>query len=394
MARQQLDTVVSLSAHAKRYSVNIAELLLLGEAELDDFQNARRDLLVLRRPTEREIAFVRGEAERAEESDELARADAMRALFDSTDLVMERLLLVGEQGRQAEALRLFRERIEDRLDVELEAFIAAAVADERAEVRDAAGRADRLERGLAALVLAVALGAVVVIATAGAVLSRSLLRPIRRLIEGARAIGEGDLGHRIGRVGRDELAQLAQRFDLAAAELECERERLLGVQTGLEDAIARRTGELEGANRRLRRLDRLRSLCLADISHELRTPLTMLQGEAEVTLRGRKPLEEHRDALARIARQAELMGRLVDDLLFLARAEVDVIRFETRPLDLGELWADAVEEGRVLAEAAGLGLEAEAPSPAPCASRAIRSASPRRCSCSRTTRRSTPSRAA
>ena len=97
--------------------------------------------------------------------------------------------------------------------------------------------------------------------------------------------------------------------------------------------MARRTSQLEDANGRLQRLDQMRMLFLADIGHELRTPLTVLRGEAEVALRGERPLEEHRETLRRIVQLAQQMGRLVEDLLFLARAEVGAVRFEMQPID-------------------------------------------------------------
>ena len=39
-----MDTVIRLSAHMNRYSENIAEMLLLGRTELDDFYIARSSL--------------------------------------------------------------------------------------------------------------------------------------------------------------------------------------------------------------------------------------------------------------------------------------------------------------------------------------------------------------
>jgi signal transduction histidine kinase len=60
---------------------------------------------------------------------------------------------------------------------------------------------------------------------------------------------------------------------------------------------------------------------LADASHELRTPIAALQASAETLLREQPPRPE-RDALeARLARDAARLGRLVDDLLDLARLE-------------------------------------------------------------------------
>ena len=113
--------------------------------------------------------------------------------------------------------------------------------------------------------------------------------------------------------------------------------------------MARRTSQLEDANGRLQRLDQMRMLFLADIGHELRTPLTVLRGEAEVALRGERPVEEHRETLRRIVQLAQQMGRLVEDLLFLARAEVGAVRFEMQPIALQDVLDIALAEARVLA---------------------------------------------
>ena len=85
LARQQMDTVIRLSAHMNRYSENIAELLLLGRTELDDFYAARSSLedglARLTSLIEEEIAFVRTAEEREEEREELVRVGRMRELF-------------------------------------------------------------------------------------------------------------------------------------------------------------------------------------------------------------------------------------------------------------------------------------------------------------------------
>jgi signal transduction histidine kinase len=97
---------------------------------------------------------------------------------------------------------------------------------------------------------------------------------------------------------------------------------------------------------------------LADISHELRTPLAGLRGEAEVTLRyGAKSEEVCRETLERIIAYASDMGRLVDDLLFLARSEADTVRFDFRRTTLQEIVMETVREGEVLGRAKEITLE-------------------------------------
>lgn len=340
-------------------------MLLLGRTELDDFHDARRSLVdSLDRLTdliEREVAFVRSERERTAESEELARARAMRDLFESIDLTVQRLMFLRDQGRQAEAVRLFREDIEDRMDEDLERYISAAIGDEEEELSAIETRTNQLEGQLRWLVLGVCFAGLAVSVAAGALLARALTRPIEALIAGTRAIGEGDLGHRIPYDRTDEFADLAEQFNVTAARLQDQRERLLAIQSGLEDEVARRTHELEDANGRLKRLDEMRMLFLADIGHELRTPLTVLRGEAEVALRGAKTVCEHRETLGHIVRLTGQMGRLIEDLLFLSRAEVGAIRFEMQPVSLQDVLDVALAEGRVLAAANGLLLHAVVP---------------------------------
>lgn len=60
---------------------------------------------------------------------------------------------------------------------------------------------------------------------------------------------------------------------------------------------------------------------VADASHELRTPLTILRGEIEVALRRDRPAAEYRQTLESCREEIELLSRLVDGLLTLARCD-------------------------------------------------------------------------
>jgi two-component system, OmpR family, sensor kinase len=200
---------------------------------------------------------------------------------------------------------LFRREIENRLDAELEDLIAAAVRDETEEVEKADREATAMTRRLTVLLAVTALLAIAAGVVTGYLLHRSLAQPIAQLTRGAIAIGQGDLEHRIGYGGRDELGLLARRFDDMAGRIREQQGLLLAARSNLEEQVCQRTEALEEANRRLREVDHLRVQFLADISHELRTPLTVLRGEAEVTLRrSLRPETVYREALARIVDQA------------------------------------------------------------------------------------------
>lgn len=93
---------------------------------------------------------------------------------------------------------------------------------------------------------------------------------------------------------------------------------------------------------------------VTDASHELRTPLTSLRAAADVLLRGGKNDPEHTERLARVIRsQAHRLGRLVDDLLTLARLDSgdemrrDAVGLDGLVLDHAEELALALPDRRI-----------------------------------------------
>ncbi|PYF05766.1 ATP-binding protein [Ureibacillus chungkukjangi] len=70
------------------------------------------------------------------------------------------------------------------------------------------------------------------------------------------------------------------------------------------------------------RLEKLRSDFIANVSHELRTPIAMLQGYSEALIDDVVSGEDERNEITRIIYdESQRMGRLVNDLLDLARME-------------------------------------------------------------------------
>jgi two-component system heavy metal sensor histidine kinase CusS len=79
-----------------------------------------------------------------------------------------------------------------------------------------------------------------------------------------------------------------------------------------------------GFNRMLERLEnsftRL-SQFSADLAHELRTPIAILRGEAEGALIKARTSDQYRDVIESSLEEFHRLSRLIDNLLFLARAE-------------------------------------------------------------------------
>src|SRR5690606_30638022 len=85
-----------------------------------------------------------------------------------------------------------------------------------------------------------------------------------------------------------------------------------------------------------RRLDKLRIDFVSNVSHELRTPIAMLQGYSEAMIDDMATTEEEMKEMAKIIYDESLrMGRLVNELLDLARMESGhaVLEKEKVPID-------------------------------------------------------------
>ena len=84
-----------------------------------------------------------------------------------------------------------------------------------------------------------------------------------------------------------------------------------------------------------------------DVSHELRTPLTIIRGYVDILERyGSEDPALFREAVSSIKTSAQNMQRLVENLLFLARAEQGYQPLTPVPVELDELLKNFVEEYR------------------------------------------------
>jgi len=116
--------------------------------------------------------------------------------------------------------------------------------------------------------------------------------------------------------------------------------RLGRVLNSMLDRLQKALLAREASEARLRRF-------VADAGHELRTPLTAIQGYAELALRPeRRPDHERDEANRVIARNAERMSLLVDDLQLLATLDKEP-SYRREPVDLLSLAADAVSTAAV-----------------------------------------------
>jgi len=98
---------------------------------------------------------------------------------------------------------------------------------------------------------------------------------------------------------------------------------------------------------------------MADAAHELRTPIAVLRTRADVALQTTRSPDEYAAALRGMGHEAQRLGRVVDDLLTLARADAGERPVARERFFLDDVVIDAAVSVRTLAQAAGVSLEAE-----------------------------------
>ncbi|MCO1598069.1 HAMP domain-containing histidine kinase [Micromonospora sp. RHAY321] len=212
-------------------------------------------------------------------------------------------------------------------------------------------------------------GAVLImLASVGAAIVRTSLKPLVEIERTAAAIAGGDLTRRVpdpeegqehptselGRLSRALNAMLAQIEAAFTARAASETAARSAESTARDAAAAAQASEA-----RARRSEERMRQFVADASHELRTPLTTIRGFAELYRQGaaRAP-EQTAGLLRRIEDEAARMGLLVEDLLLLARLDRER-PLSLAPVELPVLASDAVQAARAIAPDRRIELEIE-----------------------------------
>jgi len=157
----------------------------------------------------------------------------------------------------------------------------------------------------------------------GAIVTRSTLQPIRRLISAVRNISRtGKLEDRVPvRPQRDAIDELSMLFNEML-------DRITTLMRGREQA-------------------------LDNVAHDLRTPMTRLRGVAERALQSDDP-RAHREALVTGLEESERILAMLTSLMDISEAETGAMRLELSQVDVAaivsdviELYADVAEDKRV-----------------------------------------------
>lgn len=181
--------------------------------------------------------------------------------------------------------------------------------------------------GASAVFLLVAAGGLVLVV-------RRTMRPLDTMTRAARSIAHGDRGRRLRPARRDtEIGRVAVAFD------------------EMLDAV-------EGAERQALAAEARMRAFLSDAAHELRTPVAGIRAAADTLVRTPLDPAEREDLAVHVVRQAGRAGRLVDDMLLMARVDRG-LELDLAPVDLGTV--ARAEASRARLRAPALRVEVEEP---------------------------------
>ena len=204
---------------------------------------------------------------------------------------------------------------------------------------------------------------------AGLGLPESALLPDARLVDRVERQIAGVVGTASARVIVESVVQEQELTIADVAGILEEASQIRDYARELEEKshnLQVATEELRTANEQLKSLDQLKDDFMSSVTHELRTPLTSIRALTELMLDSPDIAPEERDEFMRIIlSESERLGRLVNQVLDLAKIEAGMAEWQTTDVDLREVVADSIRATSELFRERGARVTADLPDMVP-----------------------------
>ncbi|MGO4698246.1 sensor histidine kinase [Paenibacillus sp. 2TAB26] len=162
--------------------------------------------------------------------------------------------------------------------------------------------------------------------------SRSIIRPIKKLEAAALQIKDGDLSHKVEATTKGEIGQLSIAFEDMRVRLKQSIDQSLQYEEN-------------------------RKMLLSHISHDLKTPISAIKGYVEGIMDGIANTDEKRKRyMETIYRKATDMDQLIDELFLFSKLDLQTVAFDFKVMDIKRYLEYFLDEQRFDLEKSGVGL--------------------------------------
>ncbi|OMF36719.1 hypothetical protein BK133_08730 [Paenibacillus sp. FSL H8-0548] len=162
--------------------------------------------------------------------------------------------------------------------------------------------------------------------------SRSIIKPIKRLEAAALQIKDGDLSHKVVATTKGEIGQLSNAFEDMRVRLKHSIDQSL-------------------------QYDENRKMLLSHISHDLKTPISAIKGYVEGIMDGIANTDEKRRRyMETIYRKATDMDQLIDELFLFSKLDLHKVAFDFKEIDITRYLEHFLEEQRFDLDKSGVAL--------------------------------------
>lgn len=216
----------------------------------------------------------------------------------------------------------------------ISAFLSAAIYQSSIRKFLPSVSVEQVEKVLIAQNLLILILVTILVIFASSLISASVVRPLKRLVDLTRLVGKGELRYRLQATSQDEVGELTDAFNTMVEQLQVQqtRERLIS---------------------------QMKSEFISIAAHQLRTPLSAVKWTLKMMAEGDVgPLTpEQKEFLMRGYDVNERMILLVNDLLNVARIEEGRFGYEFHPTDYLAYLTDYIDRYRHTAAARGISVE-------------------------------------
>jgi two-component system NtrC family sensor kinase len=161
-------------------------------------------------------------------------------------------------------------------------------------------------------------------------------KPLRKIREGIEEVGSGNLDYKIDINSKNELGQVAKRFNEMSSKLDEAYKEIKNWSETLNDKVSEKTEELKTIYNQVNQIEKLASLgkLSATVAHELNNPLAGILTYSKLISKKLQTLQkdsEHEkiiEFLELISHESARCGQIVKDLLIFSRSEKDELAKE------------------------------------------------------------------